>query len=157
MPNTTDFCDDLEGFYDNWNQASRDPARWAHCKMRWESIGENELKSKQWYQYMGEENPYRQRWHRVVEDDDFIIVENWSPNWTEHEPCCDMKFSYKNDWWVGKVKTDACIIRGGVVKSLVEFNGSEYKSRDQGWREGKVIWGSDVIYQFKKTEKPIAV
>ena len=47
-----DFCDKLEGFYDNWNQASANPAGYAHVKMRWERLSENELKSKQWYHYI---------------------------------------------------------------------------------------------------------
>ena len=68
-----------------------------------------------------------------------------------------MKFRYENDFWIGEVATDACIIRGGVVKSLVQFNGQIYKSRDQGWKKDKVIWGSDVIYEFEKSDKPIAV
>mgnify|MGYP001193529197 FL=1 len=152
-----DFCTKLIGFYDNWNQASTNPAKWAHCKIRWERISDTELKSKQWYHYMGEENPYRKRWHRVKQENDAIIVENWSPDWGGHEPCCDMKFRYENDFWIGEVATDACIIRGGVVKSLVQFNGQIYKSRDQGWKKDKVIWGSDVIYEFKKSDKPIAV
>lgn len=153
-----DFCDKLEGFYDNWNQASRDPARWAHCKLKWERIGENEFTSKQWYQYMGEENPYRLKWHRVKElPSGSIIVENWSPNWEDHNECCDMIFYAVEDYYDGVVKTDSCIIRGGVVKSTVKFNGEYYKSRDQGWKDDKVVWGSDVIYEFKKTEKPIAV
>ena len=54
MINVEDFCNKLEGFYDNWNQASSNPAMYAHCKLRWERIGENELTSKQWYHYMGE-------------------------------------------------------------------------------------------------------
>ena len=54
MP-TKDFCDKLEGFYDNWFQAAKDPARYAHCKLRWERISDNEFMSKQWYHYMGED------------------------------------------------------------------------------------------------------
>ena len=57
----------------------------------------------------------------------------------------------------GKVKTDACIINGSMLKSTVKFNGDYYKSRDQGWRDGKVVWGSDVIYEFEKSDGPICV
>ena len=149
MP-TSDFCDKLEGFYDNWNQASRDPARWAHCKLKWERIGENLLTSKQWYQYMGEVNPYRLKWHKVFEQQGIIIVQNWTPDWGEHNHCCDMMFFKVGDYYDGKVKTDACIIRGGVVRSTVKFNGQHYKSRDQGWRDDKVVWGSDEIYVLDK-------
>ena len=151
------FCDKLEGFYDNWNQASSNPAKYAHCKLRWERIGDNELSSKQWYHYMGEDNPYRNKWHRVHEQQGIIIVQNWTPEWGEHNYCCDMMFFEVGDYFDGKVKTDACIIRGGVVRSTVKFNGEYYKSRDQGWRDDKLVWGSDVIYDLKKTDKPIAL
>jgi len=145
-----EFCDKLEGFYDNWYQASGNPSKYAHCKMRWERLSDNELKSKQWYHYMGEDHPYRQRWHRVTDDEGVIIVENWSPNWGEHEPCCDMMFFAVEDYYDGRVKTDACIINGGMVRSTVKFNGQHYKSRDQGWRDDKVVWGSDEIYVLDK-------
>ena len=106
MP-TKDFCDKLEGFYDNWNQASSNPAKYAHCKLRWERISENELSSKQWYHYMGEDNPYRYKWHRVHEQQGIIIVQNWTPEWGEHNHCCDMMFFQVGDYYDGKVKTDA--------------------------------------------------
>ena len=152
-----DFCNKLEGFYDNWTQASSNPSMYAHCKLRWERISDTELTSKQWYHYMGEENPYRNKWHRVREEDGAVIVENWTPNWESHSECCDMIFNSLGDHYDGKVKTNACIIRGGVVKSTVKFNGEYYKSRDQGWRDDKLVWGSDVIYDLKKTDKPIAI
>jgi hypothetical protein len=155
--NITDFCDKLEGFYDNWFQAAKDPARYAHIKLKWERIGDNEFKSKQWYHYLGEDNPYRRKWHRVSEQQGVIIVQNWTPNWGEHNYCCDMMFFDVGDFYDGKVKTDACIINGGMLKSTVQFNGTFYKSRDQGWRDDKVVWGSNVIYEFQKTEKPLGV
>ena len=52
-----DFCDKLEGFYDNWYQAAGNPAKYAHIKLLWERIGHHQFKSKQWYHYLGEENP----------------------------------------------------------------------------------------------------
>ena len=53
-----------------------------------------------------------------------------------------------------QIMTDACIINGGMLKSTVKFNGSYYKSRDQGWRDGKVVWGSNVIYEFQRLTNP---
>jgi hypothetical protein len=152
-----DFCDKLEGFYDNWNQASSNPAKYAHVKLKWERISENELSSKQWYHYMGEETPYRNKWHRVSEDEGVIIVQNWTPKWRSHNHCCDMMFFPIGDYYDGRVKTDACIINGGVVRSTVKFNGVYYKSRDQGWRDDEVVWGSDEIYELQKSDGPIAL
>ena len=48
MINIEDFCDKLEGFYDNWYQAAGNPAKYAHIKLTWERIGHLEFKSKQW-------------------------------------------------------------------------------------------------------------
>ena len=109
MP-TLDFCDKLEGFYDNWHQAASNPSKYAHCKLKWERLSDNELSSKQWYHYMGEDHPYRQKWHRVHEQQGIIIVQNWSPNWEDHNHCCDMMFFQAGDYYDGKVKTDASLL-----------------------------------------------
>ena len=61
-----------------------------------------------------------------------------------------MMFFKDGECYDGKVKTDACIINGGMVRSTVRFNGQYYKSRDQGWRDDKVVWGSDEIYDLQK-------
>ena len=145
-----DFCDKLEGFYDNWNQACRNPAVWSHVKLRWKRIGDHQFESKQWYEYLGEEKHYRLKWHKVSEQQGTIIVQNWTPDWGDHNYWCDMMFFEVGDHYSGKVKTDACIVNGGRVVSLVKFDGNYYKSRDQGWRDDKVVWGSDVIYKFDK-------
>ena len=145
-----DFCDKLEGFYDKWNQACRNPAVWSHVKLRWKRIGDHQFESKQWYEYLGEEKHYRLKWLKVSEQQGTIIVQNWTPDWGDHNYCCDMMFFEVGDHYSGKVKTDACIVNGGRVVSLVKFDGNYYKSRDQGWRDDKVVWGSDVIYKFDK-------
>jgi len=144
-----DFCTSLEGFYDNWNQSASNPTKYAHCHIRWKRIGDNELTSTQWYHHEGEDKPYRYRWHRVIPFGDTTIVENWSPDWEEHNSCCDMIFSWKG-YYSGKVSTDECFVNGGNVKSMVEFDGKTYRSKDQGWKDGVVIWGDDVIYEFCK-------
>ena len=67
-----DFCDKLEGFYDNWYQAAGNPAKYAHIKLLWERIGHHQFKSKQWYHYLGEENPYRSKWHKVLSNRELL-------------------------------------------------------------------------------------
>ena len=61
-----------------------------------------------------------------------------------------MIFTKEGDYYIGKVSTDECIVSGGIVKSMVEFNGKTYRSKDQGWKDGQVVWGDDVIYEFNK-------
>ena len=148
--NAEEFCDKLEGYYDSWKQASADPARYAHVKIRWTRLGPKQLESKQWYPYLGEEKPYRKRWHKVYTEGDHIRVENWGVNWQGHRNCCDMIFTLENGIYKGKVATDECIVNGGFVESMVEFDGTRYKSRDRGWtaNRSKKMWGSDVIYEF---------
>lgn len=147
-----EFCDKLEGLYDSWDQASRDPARYAHVKIRWTRLGPDQLESKQWYHYLGEEKPYRRRWHRVKSQGNDIRVENWSVDWKDHNSCCDMIFTLENGIYRGKVCSEKCIVNGGIVESMVEFDGERYRSRDRGWtaNHGKKVWGSDVIYEFKQ-------
>ena len=48
------------------------------------------------------------------------------------------------------IRDSKCIVNGGIVKSMVEFNGKTYRSKDQGWKDGQVVWGDDVIYEFDK-------
>jgi hypothetical protein len=146
------FCNTLEGLYDNWKQSSKNPIKYSYCHLYWERIGENELISKQWYESEGKDNPYRNRWHRVNIKNDTIVVENWSPEWKDHNPCCDMLFFAVEDYYTGIVSTRNCIVNGGTVKSMVEFDGKSYKSKDQGWKDGKVVWGSDFVYEFEKKE-----
>jgi len=154
---TLDFCNKLEGFYDNWFQAARDPARCAHIKLRYKKLNENEFSVKQWYHYLGEENAYRHRWSKIVDEGDRIRVENWDPNWESHNSCCDMLFYLVGDHYTGEVATNNCIVNGGTVKSVVEFDGKVYKSMDQGWNNNKRVWGSEMIYEFKKTDKPLSI
>ena len=144
------FCDTLEGLYDNWKQASNDPGTYSHCHLHWKRIGDNELTSKQWYEFEGEDKPYRNRWHRVIIRNDTLVVENWSPQWEDHNPCCDMLFFAVEDYYTGIVSTFDCIVNGGMVKSMVEFDGKTYRSKDQGWKDGEVVWGSDLVYEFEK-------
>ncbi len=61
-----------------------------------------------------------------------------------------MIFTKEEDFFIGKVLTDKCIVNGGIVKSMVELDGKTYRSRDQGWKDGQVVWGDDVIYEFDK-------
>ena len=46
-----EFCDTLEGFYDNWNQSSSNPTKYAHCHIRWKRIGDNELTISVWVKH----------------------------------------------------------------------------------------------------------
>lgn len=150
--NVLNFCNSLEGTYDNWQQASSNPRLFSHVMLKWERLGENELKIKQWYVHEGEIKPYRERWHKVLTDPETngILVENWSENWEYHNSCCDMIFEKNEEFYQGKIKGNNCIVKNALVKSFVSFDGKIYQSMDQGWIGDTLSWGSSEIYKFHK-------
>lgn len=148
-----DFVSKLKGKYNNWKQASSSPRDYMHVHILWDQIGENELTIRQWYDYEGKDNPYRTRWHKVVPNktNDTIIVENWDDNWTQHNKQYDMIFSNENGKYKGHIIRDDAIVRGDtIVKSFVSFDGTTYKSMDQGWKKNELVWGSLLVYEFQK-------
>ena len=149
---TIEFCDLLQGKYDNWQQASSNPRLFSHVMLRWDRLSDNELKIKQWYVHEGESKPYRERWHRVLTDPETsaIIVQNWSENFQAHNQCCDMIFEQVDNHYEGSIIGNDCKVRGSVVKSFVSFNGKTYSSMDQGWLGDTLTWGSKNIYKFHK-------
>ena len=146
------FCDLLQGKYDNWQQASSNPRLFSHVMLRWDRLNDNELKIKQWYVHEGESKPYRERWHRVLTEPETsaIIVENWSENFEAHNQCCDMFFNQVDNHYEGSIVGNDCIVRGATVTSFVSFDGKIYSSMDQGWTSDTLTWGSKNIYKFHK-------
>ena len=146
------FCDLLQGKYDNWQQASSNPRLFSHVMLRWDRLSDNELKIKQWYVHEGESKPYRERWHRVLTEPETsaIIVENWSENFEAHNQCCDMFFNQVDNHYEGSIVGNYCIVIGATVTSFVSFDGKIYSSMDQGWTSDTLTWGSKNIYKFHK-------
>ncbi len=93
------FCDLLQGKYDNWQQASSNPRLFSHVMLRWDRLSDNKLKIKQWYVHEGESKPYRERWHRVLTEPETsaIIVENWSENFEAHKASEHLGRAYDAD------------------------------------------------------------
>tara|TARA_B100001094_G_scaffold327296_1_gene385156 strand:+ start:19077 stop:19529 length:453 start_codon:yes stop_codon:yes gene_type:complete len=146
-----DFIVKLKGKYNNWLQAASSPRDYSHVHIIWDQIGDNELTIKQWYDHEGESNPYRTRWHKILENQNSIIVENWEENWKEHHNQYDMMFTLNNNFYKGKLIHENPTVRENtILKSFVEFNGDKYRSRDQGWRGNELIWGSMLIYELQK-------
>lgn len=152
MDQVKEFCDLLQGKYDNWQQASSNPRFFSHVMLRWDRLSDNELKIKQWYVHEGESKPYRERWHRVltIPEGNAIIVENWDKDWKTHNECCDTIFQKVQSRYEGKTIGDSCIAKGAIVKSSISFDGKIYSSLDQGWSKDKLVWGSHYVYKFHK-------
>jgi len=144
-----DFIFKLKGKYNNLKQAQDSPRDHSYVHILWKQIGEKELTIKQWYDYEGEQKPYRARCHKVLQKDDVIIVENWGTDWT-HSPAFDMKFTLIDTFYKGGLIYPDPIIRETILKSFVEFDGYTYRSMDQGWKNDKLEWGSLSYYELQK-------
>lgn len=144
-----EFISKLQGKYNNWKQAASSPRDHSHVHAVWENLKDNKMSIKQWYDYEGENNPYRFRYHKVIEQDGSIIVENWGTNWN-YNPTFDMRFTSIDGFYKGVLMYGNPIIRETTLKSFVEFNGEIYKSMDQGWKDDKLEWGSLTMYEFNK-------
>ena len=136
-----EFISKLTGKYNNLKQAQSSPRDHSHVHIRWENLGDNKMTIKQWYEHDGESNPYRARCHKVLQKDDYIVVENWGTDWTR-SPAFDMGFAIIDTYYKGGLIYPDPIIRGTSLKSFVEFDGYTYRSMDQGWKDGKLEWGS---------------
>lgn len=147
-----DFIFKLKGKYNNLKQSQESPRDHSYVHILWNQIGNNELTIKQWYDYEGEQKPYRTRWHKILTDetDNAIIVQNWEENWSAHHKEYDMRFRLVDNFYKGELIHKDPIVRGGILKSFVEFDGYTYKSMDQGWKDNKLIWGSLSIYELQK-------
>lgn len=146
-----DFIFKLKGKYNNLKQAQESPRDHSHVHILWKHLGDCKMTIKQWYDIDGENKPYRTRCHKILTNDtqDAIIVENWGTDWT-HTPKFDMKFTLIDTFYKGELICPDPIIRETTLKSFVEFDGYTYRSMDQGWKNGKLEWGSLSIYELQK-------
>ena len=144
-----EFISKLTGKYNNLRQAQSSPRDHSHVHIRWKNLGDSKMTIKQWYDHDGESNPYRTRCHQVLQKDDTIIVENWGTDWTR-SPAFDMGFTIIDTYYKGGLIYPDPIIRGTSLKSFVEFDGYTDRSMDQGWKDGKLEWGSLSYYELQK-------
>ena len=144
-----EFISKLQGTYNNWKQAASSPRDHSYVHVVWENLGNNKMSICQWYDHEGQNSPYRFRYHKIVEKDDIIIVENWGDDWNR-SPAFDMGFAPIDGFYKGGLMYADPMIRGTSLKSFVEFNGQIYKSMDQGWKDGNLEWGSLTMYEFEK-------
>ena len=143
-----DFLSFLLGRYHNRNQAFANPSKFAYIHCYWEQVGENEIHSKSWYNYAGEDAPYREKYHRLEISDNNIIVRNYTANWEKYP--CDMLFTYVDASWEG-VNCGECIVKGAKLESKITLtNDNKAICYDAGIKDGKIIWGGRDLYIFEK-------
>ena len=115
------FCEWFEGKFDNWEQASSNPSKWAHIYVIHKKIGDRQFETSSRYNYQTE--PYRKQIVTVRQDDDLIIVEN---------PACDLVFMKLEDHFVGK-STPGCKWKDHDLESSVKLYANQYHSWDKGY------------------------
>ena len=141
----------LLGHWTNKFQAQSNPHYYSQVEIIWEVV-DGGLHSKNFYRAEGPNNPYRERYHKVVVvSDTEVIVENYDLNWTRSENC-DMMFMFDGQAWHGKIVGDKCTgNRGQRVNSEIHLFGNKLHSCDQGYSsEGEMIWGSKNLYKFTR-------
>lgn len=147
-----DFLSFLLGQYHNRNQAFANPSKFAYIHCYWKQLEENKFHSKHWYNYAGEDAPYREKYHMLKVNNSNIIVENYDTNWQKYP--CDMIFSRNTSTWEGS-NYGECILHNAQLESKVTLTGNQALCYDAGIRDNKIVWGGRDLYIFEKqiTEK----
>ena len=115
------FCEWFEGKFDNWEQASSNPSKWAHIYVVHKKISDRQFETTSRYNYQTE--PYRKQIVTIRQDDDLIIVEN---------PACDLVFMKLEDHFVGK-SAPGCTWKDHNLESSVKLYADQYHSWDKGY------------------------
>jgi len=147
------FENKILGHYRNKRQAMSNPTQWPQINILYTKIKHNVLELKQWYNYQGEDNPYR-HYHLHCEYENENTVFTRAINQTTHEEGCKLAWGYYNGWWFGQVHEE-CILRDTRVISSIQFNGEVYRSLDTGYNieTGKFSWGKmpeEGMFEFER-------
>ena len=133
----------LLGRWTNLKQAQSNPTKWSHVYLSYDEE-DGLIHCKQWYDYRGEHDPYRERWHRLQYiADDVILVEN------ADNPDCDMLCTFDGMSWNGEVGVD-CRIRDAKVESYFRLTENTIECYDIGLRDGIRVFGGRDPYSFYK-------
>ena len=135
------FCQWFEGKFDNWEQASSNPTKWAHIYITHERVDERKFLTSSRYNYS--DKPYREQEveitqpHVIGDHVGIIIVKN---------PACDMIFSYieNGKFFLGH-SSEGCTWKDKPLDSKAKLFNGEYHTWDKGYWEG-----SDGFFTFKK-------
>lgn len=142
-----DFLSFLLGRYHNRDQAFVNPSKFAYIHCYWEQVGENEIHSKHWYNYAGEDAPYREKYHRLEISGNNIIVRNYDANWEKYP--CDMIFSRTSTSWEG-TNHEECILYDARMETKMTLTGNQVLCYDAGIKNGEIVWGGKDLYIFEK-------
>lgn len=143
----TEFLSCLLGQWSNKDQAYSDPTKYAWILVSWEDVGDGKYLSKQWYHHEGEQKPYRERINTLCETGSSIILQNWNPDGTRNDKC-DIIVTFEDGRWKGQNLGQDCIVRGAILQSEFILSENLLMTRDAGYLNNKMIWGSKDYYHF---------
>jgi hypothetical protein len=143
----TEFLSCLLGRWSNKDQAFSNPTKYAWILSSWDYVGEGKYLSKQWYHYMGEDNPYRKRLNTFTETESGILLQCWNEDGTKNDKC-DVMVTFRDQSWFGENIGTECIVRGANLRSEFQLYNNVLMTRDAGYKDNKLIWGSKDYYHF---------
>lgn len=143
----TEFLKCLLGQWSNKDQAYSNPTKYAWILLSWQDIGDGRYLSKQWYHYEGESKPYREKIKTLCEIDSNIIMQNWGADGIRNDKC-DVIFTFIDNKWHGKNIGEECIVRDSSLRSEIILSPGQLISRDAGYVNNKLVWGSNDYYHF---------
>lgn len=143
----TEFLSCLLGRWSNKDQAFSNPTRYSWILSSWDDVGEGKILSKQWYHYMGEDKPYREKIKTFIETESGILAQTWDIDGTRNN-LCDMHITLSKGVWIGKNLGTECIINGATLRSEFELQPGQFLTRDAGFIDDKLVWGSLDYYHF---------
>jgi hypothetical protein len=144
----TEFLSCLLGTWSNKQQAYGNPSKFAWILISWEQVDDGKFYTKQWYHYKGENDPYREKYYTMTETESGILLQNWNLDWTRNERCDTIITpDIKGKWFGTNIGTD-CIVRGAVLRSEFQLSNNSLMTRDAGYLDDQLIWGSKDYYHF---------
>ena len=145
---TQEFVSYLLGRYTNRDQAFYQPSKYAYIWGVYEQVSSTDIKSKWWYNYAGEDAPYREGYQRIVVSGNYITLENHTPEWKE-KTTGGIIFTKRGTQYEG-TNADDCFKYESRLESKMILTGNEILCYDAGVKEGKIVWGGKDLYTFKQ-------
>ena len=142
-----EFMSYLLGRYTNRDQAFYNPSKFAYIWGLYEQVSPTDVKSKWWYNYAGEDAPYRSGYQRITMSGNHILLENYTPEW--EKVTGDIIFTKNGTQYEG-TNADECIRYNALLESKMVLTGNEMLCYDCGLQEGKITWGGRDLYKFKR-------
>jgi hypothetical protein len=143
-----EFMSYLLGRYSNRDQAFYNPSKFAYIWGVYEQVSPTDIKSKWWYNYAGEDAPYREGYQRIVMSGNYITLENYTPEW-EEKIAGGIVFSKNGTRYEG-TNADDCFKYESKLESKMVLTGDQILCYDAGVKEGKIVWGGKDLYEFKR-------